>query len=41
MGDLFPVTFLVDRTGKIQAAKEGFGKKEEFESTIEKLLAGK
>jgi peroxiredoxin len=41
MGDLLPVTFLIDRTGKIQAVKEGFGKKEEFESTIEKLLAGK
>jgi peroxiredoxin len=41
MADLLPVTFLIDRTGKIQAVKEGFGKKEEFESTIEKLLAGK
>jgi len=26
-------------TGKIQEVKEGFGKKEEFESTIEKLPA--
>ena len=26
-------------TEKIQEVKEGFGKKEEFESTIEKLLA--
>ena len=41
MADLLPVTFLIDRTGKIQAVKEGFGKKEEFENTIEKLLAGK
>src|SRR5260370_10667637 len=41
MGDLLPVTFLIDRTGKIQEAKESFGKKDEFESTIEKLLAGK
>jgi hypothetical protein len=38
MGDLLPVTFLIDRTRKIQAVKEGFGKKEEFESTIEKLV---
>jgi hypothetical protein len=41
IGDLLPVTFLIDRTGKIQAVQEGFGKKDEFESTIEKLLAAK
>jgi cytochrome c biogenesis protein CcmG/thiol:disulfide interchange protein DsbE len=41
MGDLLPVTFLIDRTGKIRIAKEGFGKKEEFESSIEKLLQEK
>jgi cytochrome c biogenesis protein CcmG/thiol:disulfide interchange protein DsbE len=41
MGDLLPVTFLIDRTGKIQAVKEGFGKQEEFESTIERLLSPK
>ena len=41
MGDLLPVTFLIDRTGKIRAVKEGFGKKEEFESSVEKLLQEK
>jgi peroxiredoxin len=41
MGDLLPVTFLIDRAGKIRAVKEGFGKKEEFESSVEKLLQEK
>jgi peroxiredoxin len=41
MGDFLPVTFLIDRAGKIRAVKEGFGKKEEFESSVEKLLQEK
>ena len=41
MGDLLPVTFLIDRAGKIRAVKEGFGKKEEFKSSVEKLLQEK
>jgi peroxiredoxin len=38
MGDLLPATFLIDRSGKIREVKEGFGDKQEFESTIERLL---
>jgi peroxiredoxin len=38
MGDLLPVIFLIDRTGKIRTAKVGFGDKVEFEKTIEQLL---
>jgi cytochrome c biogenesis protein CcmG/thiol:disulfide interchange protein DsbE len=38
MGDLLPVTFLIDRTGKIRTVKVGFGDKVEFEKTIEQLL---
>ena len=41
MGDLLPVSFLIDRTGKVRLVKEGFGHKDEFESTIEKLLKEK
>ena len=41
MGDLLPATFLIDRRGKIQAVKVGFGDKSEFAATIEKLLAEK
>jgi cytochrome c biogenesis protein CcmG/thiol:disulfide interchange protein DsbE len=41
MGDLFPVSFLIDRTGKIRLVKEGFGNKDEFENTIEKLIKEK
>jgi cytochrome c biogenesis protein CcmG/thiol:disulfide interchange protein DsbE len=41
MGDLLPATFLIDRAGKIREVKEGFGNKQEFESTIEKLLREK
>jgi hypothetical protein len=38
MGDLFPATFLINRTGKIREVKEGYGDKKEFECAIEKLL---
>jgi peroxiredoxin len=41
MGDLLPVSFLIDRTGKVRLVKEGFGNKDEFESTIERLLKEK
>jgi cytochrome c biogenesis protein CcmG/thiol:disulfide interchange protein DsbE len=41
MGDLLPVSFLIDRTGKVRLVREGFGNKDEFESTIEKLLKEK
>jgi peroxiredoxin len=41
MGDLLPVSFLIDRTGKIRLVKEGFGNKDEFENTIEKLIKEK
>lgn len=38
IGELLPETFIIDRTGKIQAVKEGFGNKDEFDSEIKKLL---
>ena len=41
MGDLLPATFLIDRRGKIQAVKIGFGDKIEFTTMIEKLLTEK
>ena len=41
MGELLPATFLIDRTGKIRAVKEGFGDKAEFVKTIEQLLRDK
>jgi len=41
VGDLLPVSFLIDRTGKIRLVKEGFGNKDEFENTIEKLIKEK
>jgi len=36
--DALPVTYLIDRTGKIRAVKQGFGNKEDFEKTIQSLL---
>lgn len=39
MGELLPATFLIDGAGKIRFVKEGFGNKDEFERTIETLLA--
>ncbi|MEZ2346422.1 TlpA disulfide reductase family protein [Terriglobus sp. RCC_193] len=38
MGEQLPATFLIDRTGKIQTVKIGFGDKKEFEQTISQLL---
>jgi peroxiredoxin len=41
MGDLLPVTFLIDRTGKIRTVKVGFGDKKVFERSIEQILEEK
>ncbi|WP_263381625.1 TlpA disulfide reductase family protein [Granulicella arctica] len=38
IGELLPVTFLIDRHGKIRILKVGFGDKMEFEKSIEQLL---